>query len=568
MLSDWKHWRTVGLALLVGACGALTNRAHAQGPAGPTDAPRSMAFPGPAPMGCDSSSSCDSQGEYGQGLFGTGVLRGPFGGMFGGRMFGSSGAMPSMCGPGGSMCGPGGCGPGGCGPMAGLGMGYGPAGYGAMPYFGPMGGYVEDDGFLGSGPLSRLCSGGGDGMGGYCGPAGRCGCVGCGPLGCSHFGGGIFGGAGCCGLGCLGGDGALFSGHILKHLLGPLAPYSEGAGTQRWFDVYAGTIAMARSTSVGGVASPIQNLASTTADFETTDLISTIGTGTGNPALRTSGLSLDKLRYGLELVGNIQTGPGANIEVRYFGLNNWNDTLSIQRSDPDLFSIFSVYGTDPFDGFDDTDRSFIHTISYDSGFDNGEVNYRRRWVGSNSAIQGSWLAGVRYFELDERFGFAAVGSNDDTFTFDQLRFFNMDTRTRNNMFGFQLGADFWVNLIPGLALGNDFRAGVYNNQAKVETLVVANSVPGASEVLRKESAAFLLEYSASLVYRLTHSWAVRSSVNMMYVDQVALAPTNFNTRGMANALASDVFSLDRYPFIDADGNAFYYGYSIGAEFLW
>ena len=324
--------------------------------------------------------------------------------------------------------------------------------------------------------------------------------------------------------------------------MGPLAPYSDGAGSQRWFDIYAGTMAMARKSGFGGVSSAVQNFAATTPQFETTDLISTIGVGDAVPALRSSDLDFDRLRWGLELVGNIQTGPGANVEVRYFGLNNWSDSERVQRNDPELFSLFSVYGTDPAGGFDDTDRSFIHEIQYDSKFDNGEVSYRRRWVGSHSAFQGSWLAGLRYFELDEKFGFAAVGSEDDTFTFDQLRFFNMDTKTRNNLFGFQLGADLWVNLIPGLALGNEIKAGVFNNNAKVETLVVANSVPGATEILRKERAAFLVEYSAQAVYRLTYSWSVRGAYNLLWVDKVALAPENFNARDMTNALADSVRS--------------------------
>jgi hypothetical protein len=369
----------------------------------------------------------------------------------------------------------------------------------------------------------------------------------------------------------MGAEGALFSGQNLSHLLGPLAPYSEGAGSQRWFDVYAGTIAWARTSGIGPVTSTVQIPAATTPVFETTDIISTIGTGTATPALRMSDLDLDSLRYGLELVGNIQTGPGANVEIRYFGLNDWNSTLSVQRTDPELFSIFSEYGTNPGGippGFDDTDRSFIHTISLDSKFDNGEVNYRRRWVGYNSAIQGSWMGGIRYFELDENFGFAAVGSNDNTFTFSQLRFFNMDTATRNHLVGFQMGADLWVNLVPGIAIGNDFRAGVFNNWAELDTLVVANSVPGAREELSKESAAFLIEYSLQMVYRLTYSWSFRSSYNLMYLDQVALANENFNPRDMANAINNSVFGINRFPFIDADGHAFYHGYSIGAEYLW
>lgn len=527
MLSDRTHWLTVGLALLMSVGVASNDRSYGQAPMMGPDRPSSISFPGPAPMGCDSSAGCDD----GQSLFGTGLLRGPFG----------SGHYAHSCGP----------------------MGCGPTGY-------------YEDGILGTGPLGRGLLGG-NACG--CGPTGggllgSMGCAACGGAGCMGCGG-------MAGLGCCGAEGALLPGHMLSRLLGPLAPYSEGAGSQRWFDVYAGTIAWARRSKFGPVTNTLESVVqnpdgSVDRIFGSTDIISTFGTGDGSPALRTTAFDLDRLRYGLELVGNVQTGPGANVEVRYFGLNNWNHTLtanstSAPNTTPNLFSIFSEYGTNPGGidpGFDDTDRSLIHAISLDSKFDNGEVNYRRRWVGYNSAIQGSWMGGIRYFELDENFGFAAVGSNDNTFSFDQLRFFRMDTMTRNHLVGFQLGADVWVNVVPGIAIGNDIRAGIFNNQSKVDTRLVANSIPGASELIRKEAAAFLVEYSAQAVYRLTYSWSIRGAYNLMYVDEVALAHQNFNPRSMSNALSNDVFGLDRFPFINADGHAFYHGYSVGAEFLW
>lgn len=420
----------------------------------------------------------------------------------------------------------------------------------------PGGGPLFGDGWRGGrNALGQGCNDGSCGTNGFCGD-GSCG-------GTCWLRGGL---AGC--LGCPSGQGSLLPGTFVSRVLGPLAPYSEGVGSQRWFDIYAGTMAMARKSGFGPFSTPVQDLAQTEPVFQTSNVISTIGQGPNTPALRTTDLDLDQLRYGLELVGNILTGPGTNFEVRYFGLNDWSDTRSVRRANPDLFSVFSVYGTSPMGGFDDTDRSFIHTISYDSKFDNGEVNYCRHWMAENSTFQGTWLCGLRYFELDERFGFAAVGSRDNTFTFDQLRFFNMDTKTRNQLFGFQVGANLWVNLIPGIALGNEIKAGVYNNNAKVDTRVVANSVPGATEIIRREAAAFLIEYSASAVYRLTYSWSVRASYNLLYVDKVALATENFNSRDMANGVNNSVFGINRFPFINNDAHAFYSGYSIGAEYLW
>jgi Putative beta barrel porin-7 (BBP7) len=525
MLSG-MHWLTVGLALLVSAQGFGTKKAKAQPPM-MGEAPTSMAMPGPAPIGCDAKVPDD-----GQGLFGTGMLRGPFGSRFGG--------------------GGGDCGAYGCGPYAGSGYGYGTSGCGS--------GLGAGDGGLLEGGLLGCRDGA---------------CRGNGPLGGRLAGavGGVFGSS------------SLFSGGILRRVLGPIAPYTDGQGSQRWFDVSAGTLAFARKSGYGQIGSTQQVFA--TGQYLTTDVISSIGTGTaavppataadpgtpaqpGTPALLTSGLDFDKLRYGLELIGNIQTGPGANVEVRYFGLNKWSDSRSVRRTTPDLYSVFSSWGTDPVGGYDDTDRSLIHKIAYTSKFDNGEVNYRRRWMGYHPSIQGSWLGGVRYFVLDEKFGFGAIGSNNNTFTADQLRFFNMETRVANHMVGAQIGADLWANIIPGIAIGTELKGGVYNNNVDVTTDIVSNSVQQARERLEKDRAAFLVEFNAQAVYRLSYSWSLRGGYNLLYVDKVALAPNNFNPRVTASATTTGGvdFGINRDPYVDAKSHAFYSGFSFGGEFLW
>ncbi len=503
MLSG-MHWLTVGLALLVSAHGFGTKTANAQSPM-TAESPKSMAFPGPAPAGCD------TYYDDGQGMLGTGLLRGPFGSRYNGN----------------------------------------------------------DGGVLGGGLVSDGSSYGAGGGG---------------------MGGGAGGGMGLRGrLAGMSGDASLISGNVLRRIMGPFAPYADGQGSQRWFDVYAGTLAFTRKSGFGGIGSTQQVFE--TGQYLTTNVISSVGAGTpavpppnaftpgvvaqpGPAALRVSDLDMDKVRFGLELIGNIQTGPGANVEIRYFGLNKWTDVASVRRNQFDLMSVFSQWGTAPALGFDDTDRSGIHTIAYTSKFDNGEVNYRRRWVGQNPAFQGSWLGGIRYFELDEVFSFSAVGSRNNTFNFDQLRFFNMDTRTRNHLVGAQIGGDLWVNLIPGVALGTELKGGIYNNNANVDTIVVSNSIQRAQENLEKDRAAFMVEFNAQAIYRLTYSWTLRGGYNLLYVDNVALGPDNFNPRittavpvGGGNPQIVN-FGVNRDPYINATREVLYHGFSFGAEFMW
>ncbi len=559
MLSGRMHWLTVGLALLVSAQGFATKQLHGQvspgGMAGQMpygmppgmsggvmpaggmmspDRPMNMVLQGPPPMDvqyASASRTCDTMGGMG-GCESCGNT------MCGGRGCGLLGRIGGDgCGAcGGAGCGA--CGGGrGRGVLSGMGSGCGACG----------------------GAGCNACSSGGrghglmGGMGGGCGACGGAGCAAC-------------GGSGSCGDA----HGCLFSGALLG-ILGPCAPYSEGgAASQRWFDLYAGTIGWTRTSTIGGFATGQRD--PVTGVFATTQAVSTNGVA-GPVVLSTSEVDLDKMRFGLELIGALQLGPGASVEARYFGLNNWDVSRSadvVASGSPTLYSSYSLYGTAPPLGFDDTDRSFIHSISYNSQINNGEVNYRRRFQAPFEQAQGSWLAGIRYFDLDERFGFNATGSRNDTFTFDQLRFFNHDTYTRNQLTGFQVGGDYWINVVPGLQVGVEGKGGIFGNHAEVEAQIFSNSIPGAREHLQDGKTAYLSELTASLVYRLSYSWSLKTSYNLLYVDNVALAPENYNTRDLSNALGSGTgaFTVNRFPFIDVDGEVLYQGWSIGGEYLW
>ena len=405
---------------------------------------------------------------------------------------------------------------------------------------------------------------------GGCGACGDC-CGGGGGGGCGLFGGNACGGG--CGLFGGGSDPCclLGSGDTLRSLMGGFAPFSEaGCGATRWFDVYAGTIGLARTSDFGGFQSATQNLI--TGEFARDNRISSSGIS-GPIVLQSTQLDLNRIRYGLELAARLQLGVGSNLEARYFGLNNWNVTAT-QSTAPagpnNLYSIYSNFGVTPGGGFQDTDASFIHGITYGSELHNAEVNYRRQWVSPFCWLQGSFLGGIRYFDLDENFAFDATGSTTGNFVFTDIRTFNMTTQTRNQLTGFQFGGDAWVSLIPGIHLGLESKGGIYGNHAESETSTSTtwNAIGTAREFLSGGRTAYMSELVASAVYRVNYSLSVKASYNLLYVDNVALAGENFNVRDIANAVGSGAFTATRFPNLDIDGEAVYQGWSIGAEWLW
>jgi len=431
---------------------------------------------------------------------------------------------------------------------------------------GGVGGYgdgMEDGGLMGSGIL-----GGGRMHGGACSMAGApfdgqsvagCPCGmsggignGCGPLGCN---GGTFG------------DGrsvrSLFGGcqgRFRGLLAAILTPYGEGGvASQRWFDFSAEATAFQRTKGAARF------------DF------STQGLGTNNYVLTSDNVDLDNFQAGLALQANVQVGPGSNLEAVYFGLNKWNETSTVTSSpvgSATLYSFISDFGTSPFNGYDDPDRSFTHSLNYESAFNNGEVNFRRRWVEPSGFLQGSCLAGIRYFQLDESLTFSARGENNNTAADNGPRFFDNITSTQNQLTGFQIGGDLWLNLVPGIKLGTELKTGVYGNHAVQQTQIFANSlgstassgIPAVNERASDGRTAYLTQWSVSGVYRLTYAWTVRSSYQLLYVDNVALAPENVNSQ--APGLLSGNPNQVRTVSVQNDGEVLYTGFTVGAEYTW
>jgi hypothetical protein len=371
-----------------------------------------------------------------------------------------------------------------------------------------------------------------------------------------------------CGLlGCNGGtfgDGRSLSqlfGNIFSKFAGcglmALTPYGEGGvASQRWFDIAGEAVFLRREKGAG--------------NFN----FSSLGKNSGNFVLGSNDVDLDQYRAGLGLQGNVQIGPGSNLEAVYFGLNDWEqsaaaDATVITATDGNLYSFFSDFGVDPDEGFDDSDRSVRHSVNYKSTLNNGEFNLRRRWAEPSGFLQGSWLAGIRYFHLSETLDFHAVGQNNNTVNANQLRFFDYTTKARNQLAGFQVGGDLWLNLIPGVKLGGELKGGIFGNHSSQATRFTANSVPfgptpSISEYVTDGKTAYLVQASTQAVYRLTYAWTLRGSYQLIYVDNVALAAENINPEPPGFSLTN----ASRNIRVNNDGEVLYTGFTVGAEYMW
>jgi hypothetical protein len=430
---------------------------------------------------------------------------------------------------------------------------------------------VEQAGFFGNGPVaSRL--GGGQGMMNYGPMATSCdtsGYGGCGPGGCGPGGCGP-GGCGCGQGGCLMGDcgcGArgLFAGGYRPMCLfcgssgcgvcngiasfSPLAalrylmPYgAAGLSAQRWYDISGDVMFLETSGGGGG------------------QVLTTLGPA-GVPVLRTDDANDDGYTVGGRLSAAFIVGPGGNIEVTYLGGNRWKDSATVTGAG-NLFSFLSDFGTAPVNGFDDSDRSDRQSAATQALFHSGEVNYRRRTVGPYGRFQWSGLGGIRYLRYDNDFSYSTFAADAP-----ENRFLDMQNMMDNELVGVQAGGDLWWNVIPGVNVGIGVKGGPMGNRIKRNSFVAANSVgpgatPGSITVAdRATRSAWMGEVEATLLYRISHSWTLKTQYYLLAVDEIGFGfdPTAANR--LLNGGATPIDPIQTRSLTIS-------GFSIGAEYMW
>jgi len=423
--------------------------------------------------------------------------------------------------------------------------------------YGGYGSSCDVDGCDVGGGCSGACGGGFCG-GGACG--GSCGMFGCLSGGCGYGSG--LGDGGLCGLRhfCLfcRGSGCeacqMFGNGQILGMLQALLPYSEaGLCSQRWYDVSAEALFLTHSS--GGPSGAVTSQ------------------GIGGPAVLSFADSDagGDLEAGVRLSGALIFGAGGNIEATWMGGNRWDSSASVFDNNAGLFSFISDFGNFPVlnsGGFDDTDRSLVQSIGSSSKFDSVELNYRRRTVGPYCRFQGSWLFGLRYIRFDDSLLYSALGQDNNTVNANLPRFFSSSDQVENRMFGGQIGGDLWWNIIPGVSAGVGVKGAWLKNDIDRHSLLSANSLgPMATAGTRTfqdgdQDGTIMGEFEAKLIYRLSHSWTVRTAYYAIAIDEVVFGSVDVdNIRNFVQAAPAQTRGLQTDSLVVQ-------GFSIGAEYTW
>ena len=162
-----------------------------------------------------------------------------------------------------------------------------------------------------------------------------------------------------------------------------------------------------------------------------------------------------------------------------------------------------------------------------------------RWIQLNDTLTGGVTPADQFQPAWKTSTIPCTGSTLPTFpTFTQLQgctntqlqnltpsnFSNFwITSTTNNLFGLQFGAEGDVLSIGKLSLGGLLKAGVYNNRATQSDWVsMAKQFYYASAT--RNRAAYVGEGAIQIKYHLTRDFAIKLGYELLWLNQIALAP--------------------------------------------
>ncbi|MCA9198198.1 MAG: BBP7 family outer membrane beta-barrel protein [Planctomycetales bacterium] len=223
------------------------------------------------------------------------------------------------------------------------------------------------------------------------------------------------------------------------------------------------------------------------------------------------------------------------------------------------------------DGFTLTNRQ---TLTYQSSFDNYEINYRLggRPPRDRIALQpnGTWVRHASSSRIRSGIlGFRAVALNDYMrYTGESITRTNhgeYEVKTRNMMAGIQLGGSLQENY-GDWSWGLNFKtAGLINFVNRVSRLdttlgLTSNGEPVIDRQIRREDIqdeylTVLIEAGLGSTYQFRPNLVGRLSYDFMYLTGVANAPENMDLGAT-------------FPKLNLTGDAFYHGLSVGVEMLW
>ncbi len=227
-------------------------------------------------------------------------------------------------------------------------------------------------------------------------------------------------------------------------------------------------------------------------------------------------------RVSLTLMPSDITG----FEAIFLDLKPWHGEKKIQHHDIHFPFNHSGYSYD----FTDADAA---DGKYESHFWNGEFNYWRNMTPRNvNYFAVSWIAGFRYFHLNEDFKLTMTRPPDKS---------SYSTHTNNRMYGLQLGLDMQMNPMRWLTWDFFAKAGFFANDTEQKQFLgdFDNTVTLRDSKDHDWQSGFFTEVSAQLGFNFLKHFNLHGGYQMIFLSGLSLAPEQVSNRTGRNAGKED-----------------------------
>jgi hypothetical protein len=198
------------------------------------------------------------------------------------------------------------------------------------------------------------------------------------------------------------------------------------------------------------------------------------------------------------------------LELRFFGLQDWSESKGPQTSPGGaVVQYLTPIGNTAYPA--------EVSAKYNSWLNNGEFNLHW-WPCANERYH--LLMGVRWIRLSERLGITQdIGPG--------LNVANYKTTARNRLWGGQIGAEgvLFGNLEKGFSIDGCVKGGYFRNdiltKATISQSILSDVFVANAD---KNKGTFLGELGIGANYAFTRNIALTVRYQLLWLDQVALAP--------------------------------------------
>jgi hypothetical protein len=250
-------------------------------------------------------------------------------------------------------------------------------------------------------------------------------------------------------------------------------------------------------------------------------------------------------RFGLVHHGD----DGQDLEVSYFQIDGWNDFRGVDDPQSGTLQMVAPGGfvqnpNDPGQGM---------FWNYTSELSTTEVNMR--W---NLWERVTMLAGFRWFNVTEDLqGILLPPETLSTGSF-------WDSRTKNNLYGLQIGADVKLLEYGRFSIDGVLKTGVADNHAEETTTVRMQRIQFA-ESAATDHLAFTGEIGVQCKYQITRRLSARAGYQAMWLEGIALAPGQIAETYCHYSAIPQEISVTPLG-VNCDAGIFYHGANAGLEF--